>query len=102
MAVDVLFPYPDAFPAPGDGPTGQFDRRQVRYPGGLFAQLPYRPFSPISHRRVVQAKTPPPRSPRPLTFCPECGAQEVFVPPALAQCNRCGGRQRKAGSAAGS
>ena len=96
MAVDPLFPHP-GFPPPCDAPTGQFDRSRVKYPGGMFNQLPYRPYSPISRRPVVQDIPPPRCSPRPLTFCPECGGQEVFVEPALAQCNSrcCRGRQRK-------
>ena len=71
---DPLFPYA-SHPAPGMAPTGprHIDHRNVRYPQGLFNQLPYRPYNAT---RRTPAPAPPPPPPR-LGVCPRCALAGV-------------------------
>ncbi len=96
MAVDPLFPYPAAFPPPSDAPTGRFDCLRVRYPQGMFDQLPYRPYRPIRRKPVVQAQ-PPRLKTVAVTDCEQCAARGVrsqmaWFEPGFWLCNRCGFR----------
>ncbi|MGO9107831.1 MAG: hypothetical protein ACLP9L_01230 [Thermoguttaceae bacterium] len=96
MAVDPLFPYA-AFPPPSDAPTGRLDRSRVRYPTGMFDQLPYRPYRPIQRKPVVQSPPPEPKT-VPATDCPQCEACGIpalmaWIQPGFWLCNRCGFRR---------
>ncbi len=102
MAVDPLFPYP-GFPPPTppfgcgpDAPPGHIDRSKVRYPKGMFDQLPYRPYRPIRRAPVVQSPPPAPKT-VPVTDCTQCEARGVrsqmaWFPPGFYDCLKCGFR----------
>jgi predicted RNA-binding Zn-ribbon protein involved in translation (DUF1610 family) len=97
VAVDPLFPYPE-FPPPSDAPTGQLDRSRVRYPRGMFGQLAYRPFNPVTRKPVVQPLPPRPKTVA-VTDCPQCEARGVrsqmtWFPPGFYDCRKCGFRYR--------
>ncbi len=88
MAVDPLFPHPDAFPAPSNAPA----RFNLRYPGGMFDQLRLRTLRP--HQGIPLAAQAPAPTPAVKVLMCECGAQMASSPGGLVhQCPRCS-RQR--------